>query len=182
MIFEKTRIRDVVLVKPTIHTDSRGYFMEAWRSSSFADAGITDEFVQDNSSYSSRGTLRGLHYQINRAQGKFVRVVSGCVFDVAVDLRRSSPTFANWVGFELNDRNHHCLWIPPGFAHGFLVISEFARFEYKCTDYYSPEDERSLLWNDPNVQIRWPEIDGENPNLSVKDANAPMLADAELFE
>jgi len=174
-------IPDVVLLEPDVHGDARGFFMESFNSSTFADnvaPGI--EFVQDNHSRSSRGVLRGLHYQIEQPQGKLVRVVNGAVFDVAVDLRRSSPTFGRWVGFELSAENNLQLWVPPGFAHGFLVISESADFLYKTTDYYAPQHERCILWNDPAIGIRWP-LDRE-PSLSGKDQQGCPLSQAELYD
>jgi dTDP-4-dehydrorhamnose 3,5-epimerase len=179
--FVATELPDVVLIVPRVHGDSRGFFMETWRAESFREAGIDVDFVQDNFSSSSIGTLRGLHYQIEQAQGKLVRVVSGEVFDVAVDVRKSSPTFGRWVGETLSAENKHQLWIPPGFAHGFFVVSERAEFEYKCTDYYSPEHERSIRWDDPDIGIDWPLTAGEAPVLSEKDAAAPFFKDADYY-
>ena len=174
-------IPDVVLIEPKVFGDDRGFFMESFNQRAFNAATGTDHrFVQDNHSRSGRGVLRGLHYQIRQPQGKLVRVTSGAVFDVAVDLRKSSPTFGQWVGAELSDDNHHQLWVPPGFAHGFLVLSSSADFLYKTTDYYAPEHERSLAWNDPNLAIAWPDV-GAAPTLSGKDAAAPSLAQAETF-
>lgn len=174
-------IPDVVLIEPRVFGDERGFFMESFNQRAFNEATGTDHpFVQDNHSRSSRGVLRGLHYQIRQPQGKLVRVTSGAVFDVAVDLRTSSPTFGQWVGAELNADNHRQLWVPPGFAHGFLVLSNSADFLYKTTDYYAPEHERSLAWNDPDLAIAWPEV-GAAPTLSAKDAVAPSLARAETF-
>ncbi len=174
-------IPDVVLIEPKVFGDDRGFFMESFNQRAFNAATGTDHrFVQDNHSRSGRGVLRGLHYQIRQPQGKLVRVTSGAVFDVAVDLRKSSPTFGQWVGAELSDDNHHQLWVPPGFAHGFLVLSNSADFLYKTTDYYAPEHERSLAWNDPDLAIAWPEV-GAAPTLSAKDAVAPSLARAETF-
>lgn len=174
-------IPDVVLIEPKVFGDDRGFFMESFNQRAFNAATGTDHrFVQDNHSRSGRGVLRGLHYQIRQPQGKLVRVTSGAVFDVAVDLRKSSPTFGQWVGAELSDDNHHQLWVPPGFAHGFLVLSSSADFLYKTTDYYAPEHERSLAWNDPDLAIAWPEV-GAAPTLSAKDAVAPSLARAETF-
>lgn len=181
MRFVATELPDVVLIVPRVHGDSRGFFMETWRAESFREAGIDVDFVQDNFSSSSIGTLRGLHYQIEQAQGKLVRVVSGEVFDVAVDVRKSSPTFGRWVGETLSAENKHQLWIPPGFAHGFFVVSERAEFEYKCTDYYSPEHERSIRWDDPDIGIDWPLAAGEAPVLSEKDAAAPFFKDADYY-
>jgi dTDP-4-dehydrorhamnose 3,5-epimerase len=155
--------------------------METWQARRFHEAGIGGEFVQDNFSHSSKGTLRGLHYQIEHAQGKLVRVVQGEVYDVAVDLRKSSPQYGQWVGEVLSAENKHQLWVPPGFGHGFLVLSETAEFEYKCTDYYAPEFERAIRWDDPDIGIEWPLLDGEQPILSSKDAAAPLLNDAETY-
>jgi dTDP-4-dehydrorhamnose 3,5-epimerase len=155
--------------------------METWQARRFHEAGIGGEFVQDNFSHSSKGTLRGLHYQIEHAQGKLVRVVQGEVYDVAVDLRKSSPQYGQWVGEVLSAENKHQLWVPPGFGHGFLVLSETAEFEYKCTDYYAPEFERAIRWDDPDIAIEWPLLDGEQPILSSKDAAAPLLNDAETY-
>ena len=175
-------IADVVLIEPRVFGDERGFFMESFNQRAFNEATGTDHrFVQDNHSRSSRGVLRGLHYQIRQPQGKLVRVTSGAVFDVAVDLRKSSPTFGRWVGAELSADNHRQLWVPPGFAHGFLVLSSSADFLYKTTDYYAPEHERSLAWNDPDLAIAWPEV-GAAPALSGKDAVAPSLALAETFD
>ena len=155
--------------------------METWQRQTFAENGIDYDFVQDNHSKSSHGILRGLHYQIQQPQGKLVRVVAGAVFDVAVDMRQGSPSFAQWVGYELSAENHHMLWIPPGFAHGFYVISDNAEFVYKCTDYYAPEHERSVLWNDPELAIDWHLVNNETPILSEKDAAAPSFREAEKF-
>jgi dTDP-4-dehydrorhamnose 3,5-epimerase len=155
--------------------------METWQSRHFAKHGIIVDFVQDNFSHSSKNTLRGLHYQIEQAQGKLVRVVSGEVFDVAVDLRRSSPNFGKWVGERLSAENRHQLWVPPGFAHGFLVMSETAEFEYKCSDFYAPEYERAIRWDDPQIGIKWPLAANEEPVLSAKDAAATFLRDAETY-
>ena len=155
--------------------------METWQSRQFAEAGIDVSFVQDNFSSSSRGTLRGLHYQIEQPQGKLVRVVRGRVFDVVVDLRRSSKYFGKWVGEELSAENKHQLWVPPGFAHGFLVLSESADFEYKCSDFYAPEHERCIRWNDPDIGIEWPIDAGVHPVLSDKDAAAPSLSQADTY-
>lgn len=181
MKFEETSLPGVIKITPTIFADDRGYFMETWQSRKFAEHAIDAKFVQDNVSQSARGTLRGLHYQIEQAQGKLVRVVQGEAFDVAVDLRRSSPQYGQWVGAVLSAENKLQLWLPPGFAHGFLVLSETAEFEYKCTDYYAPDCERSIHWNDPNIGIDWPLAAGEQPMLSEKDAAAPFLQDAETY-
>ncbi len=174
-------IPDVLLLEPKVFGDARGFFMETWQARSFAELGIDHVFVQDNHSRSAQGILRGLHYQIHQPQGKLVRVVNGAVFDVAVDLRRSSPSFGQWVGTLLSEENKRLLWIPPGFAHGFYVLSNFADFVYKCTDYYAPEHERSLLWNDPALAIDWPLIDGRMPILSNKDAQALPLDQLESY-
>ena len=175
-----TRIPAVLLIRPRVFGDDRGYFLETWQQRRFRDAGIDVTFVQDNLSRSTRGTLRGLHYQMPQEQGKLVSVVRGEVFDVAVDLRESSPTFGRWVATVLSDRNHEALWIPPGFAHGFLTLSETADFLYKCTDYYAPSCERSIRWDDPTLGIEWPAL-GEPPILSPKDAAAHPFSDAEYF-
>ncbi len=181
MKITKTSIPEVLVFEPTVHGDSRGYFMETFRLADFAEAGDALNFVQDNQSKSSQGTLRGLHYQLNFPQGKLVRVLSGEVFDVAVDIRENSPTFGQWVGELLSAANHKQLWVPPGFAHGFYVTSEFAELSYKCTQYYHPEDDHSLLWNDPVIAIQWPLISG-SPLLSDKDQNAKTLQQAAIFE
>ena len=182
MKFIPLAITDVILIEPTVFGDHRGFFMETWQRKTFAENGIDYDFVQDNHSKSSHGILRGLHYQIENTQGKLVRVVEGKVFDVAVDMRRSSSSFGQWVGQELSAENKNMLWVPPGFAHGFYVMSQSAEFVYKCTDYYSPEHEHSLLWNDPELNIDWHLVDGKPPVLSEKDAIAPPLADAVSFE
>ena len=181
MKFESTGLAEVIKITPTVHDDDRGFFMETWQAQRFRDAGIDVEFVQDNFSHSSKGTLRGLHYQIERPQGKLVRVVSGEVFDVAVDLRKTSPGFGQWAGEILSAENKHQLWVPPGFGHGFLVLSETAEFEYKCTDYYAPEFECSIRWDDPDIGIKWPLLAGEGPVLSARDSVAPFLKDAETY-
>ena len=174
-------IPDVVLLEPKVFGDERGFFMESFNQRAFNEATGTDhQFVQDNHSRSSRGVLRGLHYQVRQPQGKLVRVTSGAVFDVAVDLRKSSATFGQWVGAELSAENQQQLWVPPGFAHGFLVLSSSADFLYKTTDYYAPEHERSVAWNDPNIGIEWPDVGGA-PVLSGKDTGATPLAMAETF-
>lgn len=177
----RLRISDVVLVEPRVFADDRGYFMETWQAQKFAGAGIDARFVQDNQSYSRRGTLRGLHYQVEHPQGKLVRAVTGTIFDVAVDLRRSSPTFGQWVGATLSGDNKAQLYMPAGFAHGFLVTSEEAIVEYKCTDFYSPTHERTLVWNDPDVGIAWPLSEGRMPVLSPKDMTGSPLGSAEAF-
>jgi len=174
-----TALPDVLLIEPRVFGDERGFFFESWNRRAFAEAGLEAEFVQDNHSRSGRNVLRGLHYQIEHAQGKLVRVSSGEVFDVAVDIRRSSPTFGKWVGMRLSAEKKSMLWIPPGFAHGFLVVSEAAEFLYKTTDYWYPEHERTLLWNDPALAIDWP-LRG-TPTLAAKDAAGSPLASADLY-
>lgn len=177
-----TGLKDVVCFEPRIFGDERGYFMETWRASWFEDLGIKAEFVQDNHSLSRKGILRGLHYQIKQPQGKLVRVTRGEVFDVAVDIRRYSPTFGQWVGMNLSADNKRIMWVPPGFAHGFLVLSEEAEFSYKCTDFYAPQYERSILWNDPDIGVQWP-LDGiDDIVLSAKDREGILLKDAEVYE
>lgn len=176
-----TDIPDVLILEPTVFGDARGFFYESFNGREFAEAtGVTDAFVQDNHSKSARGVLRGLHYQIQHAQGKLVRVVEGEVFDVAVDLRASSPTFGQWTGTRLNADENRQMWIPPGFAHGFVVLSETAQFLYKTTDYWYPAHERSLLWNDPALGIDWP-IDF-TPQLAAKDIAGKLLSEADLFD
>jgi len=171
----KTKLKDCVIIEPKVFGDERGFFLETFQSDRYADlAGISLPFVQDNHSRSSKGVLRGLHFQKTKPQGKLVRVVRGEVYDVAVDTRQGSPTYGQWEAVILSEENKTQFWVPPGFAHGFIVLSQTADFEYKCTDYYDPSDEGSLLWNDPDLNIPWP-ID--NPKLSEKDSNAPLLAD-----
>lgn len=179
----QTAIPEVLVFEPKVFGDERGFFMESFNERTFREATGRDErFVQDNHSRSARGVLRGLHYQLPpHAQGKLVRVVHGTVFDVAVDMRRSSPTFGRWVGVELSEGNHRQLWIPPGFAHGFLVLSDSADFLYKTTDYYAPETEGAVRWDDPVLGIEWPEA-GVAPQLSAKDQAAPLLAQARTFD
>jgi len=174
MIFRPTEIPEVVLVEPQVFEDDRGFFYESWHAGKFSAGGIEAHFVQDNHSRSTRGTLRGLHYQVAKPQGKLVRATSGEVFDVAVDLRRSSPTFGHWVGVRLSADDRGMLWIPPGFAHGFCVLSERADVEYKCTVQYDPADEIAIRWNDPAIGVTWP---GANPILSARDRDAPTLAE-----
>jgi dTDP-4-dehydrorhamnose 3,5-epimerase len=181
MEFEPTAIPDVVLIKPRVFGDHRGFFLESWEERKFAAAGIAARFVQDNHSRSARHTLRGLHYQIEHTQGKLVRVVRGAIFDVAVDIRRSSPTFGRWVGVELSEENRHIMWVPAGFAHGFLVLSETADCLYRCTDFYSPQHERAIAWNDPELAISWPLPAGATPLLSPKDAAAVQFRQAEYL-
>lgn len=182
MQFTSTELPGINLIQPKIFADERGFFLESYRKDRFSAAGIQADFVQDNHSASTQGVLRGLHYQIRQPQGKLVRVVAGEVFDVAVDLRRSSPTFGNWVGVTLSARKKNQLWVPPGFAHGFYVTSEKAEILYKATDYYAPQWERSLLWNDPALGIDWPIINGELPVLSAKDAQGSLLSEAETYD
>jgi dTDP-4-dehydrorhamnose 3,5-epimerase len=174
-----TALPDVLLIEPTVFGDQRGFFFESWNRRAFSEAGVEAEFVQDNHSRSGHNVLRGLHYQIEHAQGKLVRVCAGTVFDVAVDIRRSSTTFGRWVGMELSVEKRHMLWIPPGFAHGFLVMSDSAEFLYKTTDYWYPEHERTLLWNDPALGIEWP-LDGP-PIVAAKDSAGRPLASADLY-
>ncbi len=181
MQFEPTAIPEVVLIRPRVFGDSRGFFLESWEQQKFAAAGVDARFVQDNHSRSSRHTLRGLHYQIQHAQGKLVRVVSGAVYDVAVDIRRSSPSFGRWVGVELSADNHAMLWVPAGFAHGFMVLSDSADFLYRCTDFWAPQYERAIAWDDPDLAIRWPLPGGTAPLLSTKDAAAVRFRDAEYY-
>ncbi len=181
MNFIATDIPDVILIEPRVFGDERGFFMETYQQEKFAAAGIDHHFVQDNHSRSVRGTLRGLHYQIKHTQGKLVRFVSGEVFDVAVDLRRSSPTFGKWVGYVLSAENKRMLWVPPGFGHGFYTLSDWAEVVYKATDFYSQADERSIIWNDPDIGIKWPEQVNETLIISEKDAQGSTLKQAEVF-
>ncbi len=174
-----TAIPDVFMIAPKVFGDERGFFFESYNKRAMQELGITDEFVQDNHSRSGRGVLRGLHYQIQHTQGKLVRVIAGSVFDVAVDLRKNSATFGQWVGMELSADNKRMAWIPPGFAHGFVVTSDTAEFLYKTTDYWSPPDERCLLWNDPALGINWP-LEGE-PTIAAKDAAGLPLSQCEVF-
>ena len=179
MNIRSTSIPDLLILEPRVFEDARGFFFESFNRRELKKAGIDYDFVQDNQSRSTRGVLRGLHYQIRQPQGKLVRVVRGEVFDVAVDIRRSSPSFGRWVGVTLSEQNKQMFWIPPGFAHGFLVLSETADFLYKTTDFYSPADERTIVWNDPQLSINWP-FDGE-PVVSTKDAAGRTLGEAEIF-
>ncbi len=181
MNFIKTNIPDVILIEPDVFEDSRGFFMETWQARKFTEVGITADFVQDNHSSSIQGTLRGLHYQIQNPQGKLDRVLSGVVYDVALDLRKSSVTFGTWVGVTLSSENKQMLWVPPGFAHGFYVLSSKAEFLYKCTDYYAPEHERTILWNDPDLAIDWPLLENSQPVLSTKDSDGKSYKQAEYF-
>ena len=178
----RTAIPEVVLIEPKVFGDARGFFFESFNQKAFNDAtGTNHQFVQDNHSRSAQGVLRGLHYQIQQPQGKLVRVVRGAVIDVAVDIRKSSPTFGQWVAEELSEDNHRQLWVPPGFAHGFVVLSEMAEFLYKTTDYYAPAFERCIAWDDPTLAINW-KLSGRQPLLSAKDAQGLPLATAELFD
>jgi dTDP-4-dehydrorhamnose 3,5-epimerase len=171
----ETKLKDCVIIEPKVFGDERGFFLETFQAERYAaQAGITLPFLQDNHSRSSKGVLRGLHFQKNKPQGKLVRVVKGKVYDVAVDIREGSTTFGQWEAVILSEENKIQFWVPPGFAHGFVVLSETADFEYKCTDYYDPSDEGSILWNDPDLNIPWP---ADDPNLSDKDANAEKLVD-----
>lgn len=180
MLITATTIPDVVILEPKVFGDERGFFLESFNARTFKEAtGLERDFVQDNHSKSVRNVLRGLHYQIQQPQGKLVRVVQGEVFDVAVDVRRASPTFGHWVGVHLSAENKKQLWVPEGFAHGFVVLSDTAEFLYKTTDYYNPAFERAILWNDPDLNIQWP-ISGE-PQLSGKDSAASRFRDAETF-
>ena len=177
----RTAIPEVVIIEPKVFGDARGFFFESFNQKAFNEAtGTNHPFVQDNHSRSAQGVLRGLHYQIQQPQGKLVRVVRGAVIDVAVDIRKSSPTFGQWVAEELSEDNHRQLWVPPGFAHGFVVLSEMAEFLYKTTDYYAPAHERCIAWNDPTLAIDW-KLDGRQPLLSAKDAQGLPLTQAELF-
>jgi dTDP-4-dehydrorhamnose 3,5-epimerase len=181
MKFHKTPIADMFLIEPQVFGDSRGFFMETWHALKFKDAGLDATFVQDNQSRSTQWTLRGMHMQVAHTQGKLVRVTTGSVFDAVVDLRRGSPSFGRSWGVELSDQNHHLLWVPPGLAHGILVTSESADFLYKCTDIYSPSDERTLAWDDPSVGIEWPLPAGVDPKLSAKDLTGKSFAEIEKF-
>jgi dTDP-4-dehydrorhamnose 3,5-epimerase len=177
-----THIPDVHIVQFDVYADERGYFMETFQNKKYSEAGISAVFVQDNMSYSRQGVLRGLHYQIKQPQGKLMQVVRGKIFDVCVDLRKSSPTFCRWVGVELSDENKRQLWVPPGFAHGFYVLSGEAYVTYKATDYYAPQWERTLVWNDPQIGIEWPHQDGVEVLVSEKDARGNRLDEADLFD
>jgi dTDP-4-dehydrorhamnose 3,5-epimerase len=180
--FIPTTIPDVLIIKQNIHTDERGLFLETYRYDQFREVGLDVAFVQDNHSGSKQGILRGLHYQIQQAQGKLVRTLVGKVFDVAVDLRKHSATFKNWVVYHLTADSKDQLWIPPGFAHGFYVLSEWAEVTYKVTDYYAPEWERTLIWNDPSIAIEWPIIHDTSPTLSKKDSQGKSIDNIDLFE
>lgn len=180
MNYQSLSIPDVVLLTPKIFGDERGFFLETFRQSEFQEHCGNYTFVQDNHSKSANGILRGLHYQLNQPQGKLVRVTRGEVFDVAVDMRKSSPTFGQWVGALLSEDNKQMLWVPPGFAHAFYTISDEAEFQYKCTDYYAPGDEYSIRWDDPDLVIEWP-LKGEAPKVSEKDGNGLLFKDAPSF-
>ena len=176
-----TEIADVKIIEPAVFGDERGFFLESWNRAAYAEHGLPTKFVQDNQSRSTQGILRGLHYQTQHTQGKLVRVTAGIVFDVAVDLRKSSATFGKWVGVELSESNHRVFWVPEGFAHGFFVISDYADFLYKCTDRYSAEHEQSIRWDDPTLAFEWPLIDGKQPVLSEKDADGLQFSEAPYF-
>lgn len=177
----ETPVKDALILEPQVFGDARGFFIESWNRRSFAAIGLDVEFVQDNHSRSQRGVLRGLHYQVQQVQGKLVRVVAGAVFDVAVDLRRSSPTFGRWTGVVLSAENQRMFWVPPGFAHGFLTLTETADFLYKATDYYAPAHERSIRWDDPDLAIEWPLENIGAPSLAAKDVAGLAFKDAEVY-
>jgi dTDP-4-dehydrorhamnose 3,5-epimerase len=177
-----TEIPDVIILEPQVFYDARGFFMETYHTRQLAELGIAAQFVQDNHSRSQRGTLRGLHYQIRHTQGKLLRVIAGEIFDVAVDLRRRSPTFGRWAGAILSADNKRQLWVPPGFAHGIYALSETIDLLYKVTDYYAPEWERTIIWNDPRINIPWPLVDGQPPVLSPRDLQGRLFSQAEVFE
>jgi len=176
-----TEIADVKIIEPAVFADDRGYFFETWNAASFAKNGLDVAFVQDNQSRSGKHVLRGLHYQLEQTQGKLVRVVKGAVFDVAVDIRKSSPSFGRWVGVELSEDNHRMLWIPGGFAHGFLALTDNVDLTYKCTDFYAARHERTIVWNDPDLAIAWPLQGGAQPLVSPKDVAGASFAGADLF-
>jgi dTDP-4-dehydrorhamnose 3,5-epimerase len=177
----ETHIPDVQILEPRVFHDTRGFFLESWSARTFASLGLAHSFVQDNHSRSAKGVLRGLHYQIGRAQGKLVRVSRGAIYDVAVDLRRNSSNFGRWVGVELSDDNMRMLWVPPGFAHGFLTLRDGTDLMYKCTEFYAAPEERTILWNDPALAIDWPLAPGEVPQLSAKDVEGVAFSQAEYF-
>jgi dTDP-4-dehydrorhamnose 3,5-epimerase len=177
----QTKIPDFLILEPRVFGDDRGFFLESWNEKNFAELGVTEKFVQDNHSYSHKGVLRGLHYQLRHPQGKLVWVVEGEVLDVVVDLRRSSPTFGQWTSVRLSGENKLRAWVPKGFAHGFHVLSETAHFCYKCTDYYRPDDDRCIRWDDPDLQIDWLQFPDQNPLLSQKDLAGSSFSDAEYF-
>lgn len=182
MKFEETPLPGVYLLQPAVYGDARGFFLESWNRETFREAGFDLDFVQDNHSRSARGILRGMHYQTEHTQGKLVRVTAGEVFDAVVDVRRDSPTLGQWHGVTLSAENHHMLWVPPGFAHGFCVTSDYADFQYKCTDIYHPASEISLAWDDPSVGIEWPLAPGAIPQLSAKDQQGLAWADLPLLD
>jgi dTDP-4-dehydrorhamnose 3,5-epimerase len=182
MKFMPAEIQGVILIDPVVYRDDRGYFCETFQAKNFSSAGISTNFVQDNQSGSNRGVIRGMHYQIHQAQGKLVRVTVGEIYDVVVDLRKSSPTCGKWTGHILTAENKRQLWVSPGFAHGFYVLSEWAEVIYKATDFYAPEWERTLVWNDPQVNITWPLSEGKSPVISQKDAQGCRFSEAELYE
>ena len=182
MEIQKLAIPDVLVIIPKVFYDSRGFFMETWNKKTFNEVGLNFDFVQDNHSKSVKGTLRGIHYQIENSQGKLVRVTKGEVFDIAVDLRKNSPYFGKWVGYTLSEENKQMLWIPPKFGHGFYVLSDTAEFQYKCTDIYNPKAERSIIWNDKSINVEWPIIEGTKPLLSPKDENGKVFEEADVFE
>ena len=181
MKITETEIADLKIIEPAVFGDERGFFLESWNDEKFEEASLPTNFVQDNHSRSAQGILRGLHYQTQHTQGKLVRVTAGTVFDVAVDLRKSSATFGKWVGVELSESNHRIFWVPEGFAHGFFVMSGYADFMYKCTDKYSSEHEQSIRWDDPTLAIDWPLIGGCDPVVSEKDANGLLFSEAPCF-
>jgi dTDP-4-dehydrorhamnose 3,5-epimerase len=176
-----TELSGVLILEPRVHGDERGFLLESWNEKTLREMGLDLEFVQDNHSFSRHGTLRGLHYQIEQPQGKLVRVATGEVFDVAVDMRQSSPTLGRWTGVWLTEENHTMLWVPPGFAHGFYVASDSAHFLYKCTDFYAPEHSRTVSWDDPELAIEWPLADDARPSLSAGDRKGTPFREAELF-
>lgn len=182
MEFEATSLPGVYLITPKVFGDERGFFLESWNAERFRNADFAMQFVQDNHSRSAQGILRGLHYQTQHTQGKLVRVTAGSVYDVAVDMRRDSPTLGQWYGVTLDATRHQMLWVPPGFAHGFYVTSEYADFLYKCTDRYDPQSEISLAWNDPDLAIEWPLMPGQEPALSDKDQRGLAFRDAPLLD
>jgi len=181
MDFLKTKIKDVIIIFPNIFSDERGFFLETYREDIFFRQGIGPKFVQDNHSASQKGVLRGLHYQIKQAQGKLVRVISGEIYDVVLDLRKSSKSFGQWVGFFLSSELKQQLWVPPGFAHGFFVVSDLAEVSYKTTDYYAPNFERTILWNDPELKISWPLTIGQKPMVSLKDEKGIYFSNADYY-
>ena len=181
MEFSRTKINDVIIIIPKVFGDERGYFLETFREDEFIQQGIGLKFVQDNQSGSQQSVLRGLHYQIKQAQGKLIRVLAGEIYDAVVDIRNNSGTFGQWVGVVLSSELKQQLWVPPGFAHGFFVMSEWAEIAYKATDYYAPQHERTILWNDPDLNISWPLIPGQNPIISAKDEKGITFRNAEYY-